>query len=166
MNTNNDPTAVGVFDDLDKAERTVDELRNAGFSSEEIGIIGHVGADQPVPVPPQLNAPETNAMDGFVKGAVLGGIVGFLVILVIPGLGEVAGLGRWFEFIGGAALGATAAGVMVAYAGFMFTRSKTGQLAEELERGNFIVTVKNPGRKEEAEIVLRRRGINGEDHRQ
>src|SRR5205807_5862662 len=117
MNTTpkNEPSAVGVFDDLAKAERTIDQLRKAGFSSEEIGIIGHVADEPTVPTPLDMHAPEENAIDGFLKGCIWGGVVGLLVILVIPGLGEVSGMGRWFEFIGGAALGAVAGGVLIAF---------------------------------------------------
>src|SRR6266568_1137420 len=97
MTTTNEPSAVGVFNDLDKAERTIDELRRAGFQSDEIGIIGHVGQDQTVPTPPETHVPEENAVTGFVRGAGIGAIVGAFVILVIPGLADVAGLGRWFD---------------------------------------------------------------------
>ncbi len=158
MNNPKEPSAVGVYDDLEKAERTLADLREAGFGSDEIGIVGHVGSDEAVPPPPGMHTPETNAMDAFVKGAILGSIVGLLVILVLPGLGTVAGLGRWFEVVGGAFLGATAGGVMVALASFAFSRSRTRIFAEHLEQGRFIVTVKNPNRKEEAVAVLRRQG--------
>src|SRR5262245_39052530 len=70
MNTTNEPSAVCVFDDLDKAERSIDEFRRAGFQSEEIGIIGHVGQDSKVPTPGDVNEPEANVIDGFVRGAV------------------------------------------------------------------------------------------------
>ncbi len=159
MTTSNEPTAVGVFNDLDKAERTIDELRRAGFQSDEIGIIGHVGQDQTVPTPPETHVPEENAVTGFVRGAVIGAIVGAFVILVIPGLADVAGLGRWFDIVGGAALGAVACGLLVAFGSFVFLRPRTRLYAAELEKGNFIVTVKNPARKEEAVSLLRRQGL-------
>jgi hypothetical protein len=160
MNAPNEASAVGVFDDLDSAENTINELRQAGFQADEIGIIGHVNQDPTVPTPPAMNAPEGNAITGFVKGSVLGTIVGTLVIVVIPGLGAIAGAGHWFEIIGGAALGAVAGGVLIAFSSFVFARGKTRFLAAELEKGRFVVTVKNPGRKEEAASVLRRRGIH------
>src|SRR5687767_7746418 len=99
-----EPSAVGVFDDLEKAERTLDELRHAGFPSDELGIIGHVGSDQTVPTPPQMHPPEENAITGFLRGGMGGCIVGTLVIVIVPGLGDVSGTGRWFEIIGGAIL--------------------------------------------------------------
>jgi hypothetical protein len=159
MNSSDDTSAVGVFDNLDKAERTLDELRRAGFRSDEIGIIGHVGEDQPVAGPGPPHPPPDNAIAGFMRGAMIGAIAGALVALVIPGLAEVAGVGRWFEIVGGAALGAVVCGLFIAFGSFVFMRANTRLVSAELEKGNFIVTVKNPARKEEAVSVLRRQGL-------
>ncbi len=42
-----DTLSVGVFDDLETAQRSINDLRRAGFGQEEIGIIGHVGDAKP-----------------------------------------------------------------------------------------------------------------------
>src|SRR5438552_10374746 len=142
--TRDDPTTVGVYDDLAQAENTIDELRRAGFRQEEIGIIGHVGENQnTIPVPAGVKAPETTAISGFMTGALLGVLIGTLVIAVIPGLGQVSGAGRWFEILGGAILGAVAGGVLVAYGGLLLTRAKARFFRRESEKGRFIVTVHN-----------------------
>lgn len=154
-----EPNAIGVYDNLDTAERTIDELRRAGFPSDEIGIIGHVGVEDAVPTPLQMHRPEDNAIAGLVRGGLVGAAVGALVILVIPGLGAVTGLGQWFEVLGGAALGAVVCGVMIAFSSFIFARPSTRLLAAELEKGHFIVTIKNSSRQEEAVDVLRRKGL-------
>ena len=67
-----EPLAVGVYDDLEKAERTMDALRRAGFPAEEIGIIGNVDNQKQsaVPTPANLKVPEANARNGLVGGAV------------------------------------------------------------------------------------------------
>src|SRR5688500_4456603 len=103
-----EPLAVGVYDDLEKAERTMDALRRAGFPAEEIGIIGNVDNQKQsaVPTPANLKVPEANARNGLVGGAVLGAIIGLVVIAVIPGIGWVSGGGRAFEIVGGIILGA------------------------------------------------------------
>jgi hypothetical protein len=156
MNPRNEPSAIGVYTDLEKAEHAIDELRQAGFQSDEIGIIGHVANEQ-IPTPAEMQAPEENAINGIVKGGILGAIVGAFVVLVIPGIGEVAGLGRWFDVVGGAALSACICGVLAAFGSFVSWRPKTRFYAAELEKGNFIVVVRNPVRKKEATAVLRRR---------
>lgn len=155
MATTQDPTAVGVYDDLDSAERTIDELRRAGFSSEEVGIIGHIAQEGAVPTPPETHAPEDNAINGFLRGALIGATAGVFVMLAIPGIGAVAGFGRWFEILGGALLSAIICGVLIALSSFVFMRPRTRLYAQALEKGQFIVTVKNPARKEEAVSLLR-----------
>lgn len=161
MTTTTQPSTIGVYDDLSKAEHAIDELRQAGFRADEIGIIGHV-AEGKVPTPPEMHAPEDNAINALIKGGVLGAIIGAFVILVVPGVGDVAGFGRWFDVVGGAALGGCAAGVILAFGSFLFWRPKTRFYNAQLEQGNFIVTVKNPGRKDEAASVLRRQGAHVE----
>jgi len=154
-----EPSAVGVFNDLESAERTIDELKHAGFAPDEIGIIGHVGDDQTVPTPVDTHAPEESTIAGFVRGGLGGCIIGALVALIIPGLGAVSGLGHWFEIVGGAILGAVAGGVFLAFESLLLTRPRTRFLAAQLQQGHFLVTVKNPNRKEEAVNVLRRQGL-------
>src|SRR5262245_29790947 len=133
MRANDEPSAVGVFDDLDKAKRTIDELRRAGFRSEEIGIVGHVGHEEPVPTQLEAQAPEENAIHAFIQGAVAGMIVGGFVVFLIPGLAEVAGFGRWFDIVGGACLGAVICGVLAAFSSFAFNRPNTRYYFAELE---------------------------------
>jgi hypothetical protein len=157
MITTNDPSAVGVFEDLEIAKRSIDDLRQAGFSDEEIGIIGNVGEETVVPTPREMRQPEGNAILGFVQGSVVGAVIGLLVIAAIPGLAQVSEFGRWFELVGGAALGAVVGGVLLALSSFLFSRQLSRFFAGELERGRYIVTVKNPQRKEEAVSVLRQK---------
>jgi hypothetical protein len=159
MDNTGKPSAVGVFNDLDKAERTIEELRRAGFESDEIGIIGHVGENQPLSAPPDVHPPEDNAITGIIRGGIIGAIVGLVVILMIPGLGEVTRLGYWFEILGGIIVGAVVCGVLVALSSLIFMRPETRVFSAELEKGNFIVAVKNPARKDEAVSVLRRQGL-------
>jgi predicted lipid-binding transport protein (Tim44 family) len=160
MNTpTTEPSTIGVCDNLEQAEHVIEELRHAGFQSDEIGIIGHVGPDEMVPTPREMHEPEENAISGFLRGGLVGGIVGGLVIMVIPGIGAVAGQGWWFDVLGGAILGAVVCGLMVAFGTFAFSRPTTRYMAAELEKGRFIVTVKNAARKDEAIAVLHRQGV-------
>jgi hypothetical protein len=154
MKTPNESSAIGIYDDIEKAEHAIDELRHAGFRSDEIGIIGHV-ADGDVPTPPAMHDPEENAMSAVARGGVIGAVVGALVVLVIPGIGAIAGMGRWFDVVGGAALGACACGVLQAFSSFLFWKPRTRLYAAALGNGNFIVTVTNLARRDEAVSLLR-----------
>jgi hypothetical protein len=162
--TTTETTAVGVFDDLAQAEQSLDELRRAGFSSEEIGIIGHVdaGKQSAVPTPTSLKPPEDNAIQGVLGGALMGALIGGLVILVIPGIGWISGQGRWFEILGGIILGAAVGGPLFAFGSMFFSRARARRYARELDRGRFIVTVSNPQRRDEAVSLLRRQAVHAE----
>lgn len=150
-----EPLSVGVFDDLDKAERSIDELRAHGFRTGEIGIIGHVdGESEQVSAPLSMKMPERNAMLGMWNGGLMGATIGVLVLIVIPGLAEVAGAGRWFELLGGAVLGAAIGGCFIAFGSFFLSRDKSRMYKTELEKGRFIVTVSNPRRQHEAMSIL------------
>jgi len=149
----NAPSAIGVYDDLQKAEHAINDLRQAGFPADDIGIIGHVPDETR---PARTHAQEDNAITALIRGAALGAVVGAFVMIVIPGIGEVAGFGRWFEVLGGTILGAVVCGVAIAFSSFFLAQSRSRLYAAELDKGNFIVTVKDPQRKAEAESVLRR----------
>jgi hypothetical protein len=160
--TTHESSTVAVFDDLAQAEQALDELRRAGFSSEEIGIIGHMGDQQTVPTPAELKAPEANATFAMAKGGIWGAIVGTAVIAAIPGLARVSDLGLWFEIVGGALLGAVVGGVLFAVGSLGFLRPKAQFYRRQLEKGRFVVTVKNPQRNQEAISVLRRQSVHAE----
>src|SRR5581483_7975351 len=131
-----EPQSVGVFDSLEKAERAIDELRQHGFPEREIGIIGHVGEErEAVPTPLGMKAPEWNAIRGVSAGGAYGAIIGGMVALVTPGLGEVSGLGRWVEIVFGAALGAVIGGVLLAFGGLFFSRLAGSFFESQLEKG-------------------------------
>jgi heat induced stress protein YflT len=155
----NEPSAVAVFDDLEHAERGIHELEQAGFSTNEIGVIGHVGSNQQaVPTPPEVTHSEVYATSGVLKGGIWGAIVGLLVIGIIPGIGGVSGAGRWFEILAGAALGAAAGGALFAFGSLVLYRPQARYLEGELKKGHFIITVANPDRSAEAVSLLRQQG--------
>src|SRR5918998_1214930 len=102
-------TVVGVFNNRNEAEMAIQQLRNAGFRSEDIGILVR---DQDVA---RDIADDTGtevgegAATGAVTGGVLGGIAGLLVgigALATPGIGPVLAAGPLAAALGTAA-GAT-----------------------------------------------------------
>ena len=164
--TTHPPSAVGIAEDLEQAEKAIEELRRTGFPPEEIGIVGHVGEPEVFPAPPEGKPPEQNATLGMIAGGIWGAVIGVLVILVVPGLGEVSGMGGWFEIVAGAALGGAAGGTLCALGSLPFIQPRARFFRRQLEKGRFIVTVSNPQRRDEAVSVLRHQGIqavNGPD---
>jgi hypothetical protein len=158
--TTNEAHSVGVFDDLQKAERTIDELRRHGFDQEEIGIIGNVDEEKEIPTPMAMKSPEWNVTRGVSAGGIYGAIIGGMVALVTPGLANVAGWGQWFEITFGAILGAAMGGFLLAFGGLFLSRLQGRFYEGELEKGRFIVTVKNRARLQEALNLLNRRAVH------
>jgi len=145
---------MAVFDNLEKAERTVDKLRRAGISQSQIGIVGHVN-DQLVPVSQAKMTPEEKATDNVLKGGIFGALIGLVVAGVVPILRGVIGYGPGFEILGGAVLGAAVGGILLAFGSFVLTRRNSGFVANELTSGHVIVTVTTPDRNDQVNTLLR-----------
>lgn len=159
---NTQSLSVGVFENLETAEQTIDELRRHGFRDDEIGVIGHVGEEMQdtVPTPLGLKAPEWNAIAGMSAGAAYGAIIGTMVALVVPLVATATEWGRWFDVSFGALLGALLGGVLLAFGGLFFSRRRGRFYEDQLVSGRFIVTVKSPARHKEALDVLRQRAVD------
>ena len=159
MTHQHNESTVGVFTQLREAERSVEDLKRAGFAQDEIGIVGNVSPDDAaLPMAASAQAPEYNVTEGVLAGGLAGAIVGFVVLLAIPGLGEVSGFGRWFEWVGGLLVGGAVGGFLFAFVGLFLSRRRAYYLRQQLDKGRYIVTVRSPDRKQEAANVLRRRG--------
>jgi uncharacterized membrane protein len=137
-------TILGVFDDSVNARRALDELRASTLELVDTSIItrsADAGNDR------------LTAGEGAVVGAVWGGLVG-LIALIIPGVGPFIAGGAIFAALTGAAAGAVVGGV----AGALI--ENTGIPREEAERyeaavhqGKTLVAVK--AREEDALAVRR-----------
>lgn len=92
-------------------------------------------------------------MHGISEGGLWGSIVGFVVIIAIPGLGAVSGAGRWFEVLGGIVLGAAVGGALFFLRSLTIAEPVARFYARELEMGHFIVTVNSPRAKEAADVL-------------
>lgn len=159
-------TIAGLFADRRNADRAVDDLKKAGFTDAQIGVVmrdsieGH---------PKGEHSKETHAAEGALTGAlgggVLGGVAGYLVAigaLTIPGIGAVLAGGALAEAIGvvagtaavGAGVGAAAGGLVGVLVGMGIPEKE----ARHFERGfgakDVLVTVKAGDRIMEALAIL------------
>ena len=120
--------AVGVFARREDAERALNELRNSGFSMNQVSVVAKdadrgdlAGADMNAQVG---NKADEGATAGAVTGGALGGITGLLVglgALAIPGVGPVMLAGATATALAtalsGGAIGAAAGGLLGAIVG-------------------------------------------------
>jgi hypothetical protein len=163
MERNGRFVAAGVFDTRREAETAVEELRRAGFSNEQIGIAGS-DADAP------LHDAGTRAEEGAVAGAIGGGTLGALGgVAVAAGaispIGPAVAGGLLAGLLASTAVGAAAGGVVGALTGLGFPEEEARHYEEELAVGRPLVTVRAPGRYDEAVAILRRCGARDSANR-
>jgi hypothetical protein len=144
--------AVGVFENPEKAHQAVEELRQAGYSDEEIGYLTRASANRP--------AEDTGTFitNSAVEGGLVGGLLGAAAALFIPGLGPALAGGILAAALGGAAIGAATGGIVAALVNIGVPEVEARFYQKELEAGRIIVTVKSPTGYADALNILRRNG--------
>ena len=152
---------VGVFEHRGPALRAAEELRQAGFADEDIGVVvrhGDVSDNPDTPKGDTGTRMEEGAVGGVVAGGVAGGVLGALATLLIPGVGPVAAAGMLAATLGGAALGATTGGLLGALIGMGIPEEEAKTYEREFLAGRTLLTVRAGSRYSEAIGILRRHG--------
>jgi hypothetical protein len=160
MNNKRKTTLVAVFEDRDRAERALDDLKQAGFSSNEIGfaIRGSDVAAGGMITDAEGTKDRKGAMAGAATGGMVGGALGALAALMVPGIGPVLAAGILAAAFGGAAAGAAIGGLVGAMHGLDVSEQEAEFLEGEFNQGRAIVAVRDPDRIEQAAMILRRHG--------
>ena len=159
-------TVAGLFFDRRSAERAIEDLKQAGFTADQIGMVMRNDVEARGASEPHK---ETHAAEGAVTGALggglLGGVAGYLVAvgaLTIPGIGPVLAGGALVEALGivggtaavAAGIGAAAGGLVGVLVGMGIPEDE----ARHFERGfgseQALVTVKAGDRVMEALAIL------------
>ena len=135
------------------AERIVERLQSAGFSTSEISVlmpdtggrhdVGHVKATK---------APE-GATTGATAGGITGGVLGLLAgigSLAIPGVGPLIAAGPIMAALSGAAVGATTGGIVGGLVGLGIPEIEAKRYEEKLKNGNYVIAVDADDRDEVA----------------
>jgi len=153
-------TVLGVFESRTRAEQAMSDLRNAGFSEDQIGMIAR---DESGKVVKTKGSEETYADEGAVTGLVAGAGAGALVGVgvltgVIPVIGPVLAIGTLGTILLNAAGGAAIAGVAGALIGWGIPEEEAEYYEGEVKAGRFLVTVDAEGREAEARDILHRYG--------
>src|SRR5215213_7732327 len=114
MAMNQDRAVVGVFSDSSKAQQAVQALRNAGFSEDQIGVIGKDARRTTTDAGEETT--ESYAAEGAATGVAAGAGIGALWGLgilagVMPVIGPAIAGGALAAVLSSAAAGAAAAGL-------------------------------------------------------
>jgi hypothetical protein len=141
-------TIVALYDDMEDARDTVEDLVDEGILREDISFVTRdVTGEYSRYVEDydaDTEAAET-AAEGAVGGAVVGGLIGILVGLgtfVIPGLGPVIAAGPIAAGLAGAGVGAVTGGLLGALVGWGIPEEEAEYYAEGVRRGGTLVAVR------------------------
>jgi uncharacterized protein (TIGR02271 family) len=154
-------TVVGLFRKTLAAERAIRDLKNAGYTDQQIGVLMR-DKDEARRVAEQTGTKAGEAAAaGAITGGALGGLVGVLAgigALVIPGIGPIVAGGALASTLAGAGIGAAAGGLLGALVGLGIPEEEARYYELGLEEGGILVSVDAGPRVEEARDVLVRAG--------
>src|SRR5450631_1483716 len=127
-----------------QAEAVVDQLHNAGFSTNDISVLfPDKSGTKDFAHEHNTKAPE-GAVGGASAGGVLGGTLGLLAgigALAIPGLGPFIAAGPLLAALSGAAAGATVGGITGALVGMGIPEIEAKRYEGKIKGGNLLISV-------------------------
>src|SRR5690606_21210763 len=127
-----------------QAELIVDDLRSAGFSSDDISaLLADHGTSRDFAHEMHTKAPEGTAAGAGVGGLV-GGTLGWLAgigALAIPGVGPLIAAGPIMAALSGAAVGATVGGLTGCLIGLGIPEIEARRYEDKLRQGNVLIAV-------------------------
>jgi len=157
-------TVVGLFRDSARAERAVRDLKDAGFTDSEIGILMQDRAEARKFAEDTGTKAGEGAAAGAATGGILGGVVGLLAgvgALVIPGIGPIVAGGALASTLAGAGIGAAAGGLAGALIGMGIPEEEARYYERGFREGGILVTVDTTAvRKAEARQILLNAGAD------
>jgi hypothetical protein len=164
-------TIVGVFQDRDDAERAIGDLKDAGFTGDQIGIAMRDRNAQGQLIEDTGTHAAEGAVTGAVGGGILGGLAGLLVgigALAIPGIGPVVAGGALATAFGtaagtavaGAGIGAAAGGIVGALVGMGVPEEEARYFESGFRTGGVLVSVNAENRAMEAMNILEHNGAD------
>jgi hypothetical protein len=146
--------AVGVFHEPAQARQALEELRQVGYSEEEIGYLARASVIEPDATTATSIA--TNAAEG----GLAGGLLGAAVALLIPGFGPAIAGGILVAALSGAALGAAAGGIIDALRSLDIPEEEARHYQKELAAGHIVMTVTAQSGYADALQILQRNGAH------
>jgi hypothetical protein len=171
---------VALFVERAEAEDAIRDLKNAGFTNEQIGVATQekVGAGRASAG--EARSEETSATDeparivkdtasglaegaavGAVTGGVIGGLVGLVSSLLIPGIGPLVVGGVLASTLMGLGVGAATGGLIGSLVGMGVPEEDAKYFDAGLREGRTLVTVSDTGgASEEAVGILERHGAD------
>jgi hypothetical protein len=161
MTTSTRSTVVGVFADQRHAQKAAQELKDAGFREDQIGVVAQAKNTSTAGAHTEEHG--SHVVSGAVTGVAAGAGIGALwclgiVTLGIPAIGPVIAGGVFAAILASAAGGAAIAGIVGALIGLGIPEEDAKYYEGEFKSGRTLVTVKADNRYDEAWKILHRCG--------
>ena len=166
--THHHGTVVGVFADRAHAKQAVIELRRAGFSEDEIGVVAKhddtTHGTSGLASDPTGTRWEEGTGIGAAVGAAGGLGLGLAVAAgLIPVIGPIIAGGALTALIASAGAGATAGTVIGGLLGLGVPEDDAGYYEGQFNSGKTLVTVKSADKGREAAAILHQYGAHRRD---
>lgn len=146
-------TVIGVFNSRDDAETAINQLRQQGFTNEEINIVSKKGGRQG-----GTEYVDDDITDGALTGGTLGGIGGLILgagALAIPGVGPIIAAGPIAAALSGAVAGGIAGGLI----DWGIPAEVSRRYEQEVAQGGILAVVRTNSQKvNQAAQILRQNG--------
>ena len=167
-------TIARMFDSYADASAAVRDLESAGFSHDDISLVGNRTETGGEARTDDASDAGSAAGTGATIGTLIGGGAGLLAgigSLAIPGIGPIVAAGWLVAALTGAGVGAAAGGLLGGLTGAGVSEDEAHVYAEGVRRGGTLVTVRvDEMRAAEVEQIMRRHnpvdvGTRGEEYR-
>ena len=138
-------TVVGIFDGQNDAEKALNELKDAGFTPDQVSVVAKdTGETKSMVERSDMGGAETTgAGTGALMGGLFGGAAGWLIgigALAIPGIGPIVAAGALATTLGGAAVGAVAGGLIGALVGAGIPEDDARSYETYVREGRILIT--------------------------
>jgi hypothetical protein len=165
---------VALFEERSEAEDAIRDLKDAGFTNEQIGVAtqGRIEAGEARSegsavdeeagriVEETASGLAEGAAAGALTGGVIGGLVGLVSSLLIPGLGPLVVGGVLASALMGMGVGAATGGLIGALVGMGVPEEDARYFDAGLREGRTMLTVSGTQGAPEAVAILQRHGAD------
>jgi len=135
---------VGIYKSEQEAIAAVEDLKNQGYATRDISIIGQDRKE----VDRVTEKTDTEVVDGIATGALTGGALGGLTgllagagALAIPGIGPIVAAGPIAAVLTGAVTGAGVGGLTGALVEIGLSKDEAEYYGNSVKEGNILVLV-------------------------
>jgi uncharacterized protein (TIGR02271 family) len=140
-------TVVGLFDDLNDAQKVVNDLTQLGIARSDISIARQQSdkTSATTTTPDRSGDIGSGVATGATTGAVVGGAAGLIAslsALAIPGFGPILAAGPIIATLTGAGIGAAAGGLIGALVNAGVPEEEAEYYSEGVRRGGTLVSVR------------------------